>query len=43
MLTNEEFKLRWKQLTSKQKKFVLAYLEFGLDAHIAAIKARICG
>jgi DNA-binding CsgD family transcriptional regulator len=38
MLTNEEFKLRWKQLSNKQRKFCLRYIENGFSAKDAAIE-----
>ena len=37
-MTKEEFELKWKYLSSKQKKFVLAYLET-LDPKESAIRA----
>lgn len=38
MLTDEEFKLRWKQLSNKQRKFCLRYIENGMNAKEAAIE-----
>lgn len=38
MLTDEEFKIRWKQLSNKQRKFCLRYVENGFSAKDAAIE-----
>lgn len=38
MLTDEEFKIRWKQLSNKQRKFCLTYIENGMNAKAAAIE-----
>lgn len=38
-MTDEEFKLRWKQLSNKQRKFCLRYIENGMNAKDAAIEA----
>ena len=35
-MTDEEFKLRWKQLSNKQRKFCLTYIENGFNAKEAA-------
>lgn len=36
-MTDEEFRLRWKQLSNKQRKFCLKYLENGMNPKQAAI------
>lgn len=38
-MTDEEFKIRWKQLSNKQRKFCLLYIENGFSAKDAAIEA----
>lgn len=38
-MTDEEFKLRWKKLSNKQRKFCLRYIENGFLAREAAIDA----
>lgn len=35
-MTQNEFNEKWKRLSSKQKKFVLRYIENGFDPHEAA-------
>lgn len=37
-MTEEEFKIRWKQLSNKQRKFCLRYIENGMNARDAAIE-----
>lgn len=37
-MTDEEFKIRWKQLSNKQRKFCLRYIENGFSAKDAAIE-----
>lgn len=37
-MTDEEFKIRWKQLSNKQRKFCLRYIENGMNAKDAAIE-----
>jgi hypothetical protein len=37
-MTDEEFKIRWKQLSNKQRKFCLRYVENGFSAKDAAIE-----
>lgn len=41
-MTDEEFKIRWKQLSNKQRKFCLRYIENGMNAKEAAIDAGYC-
>lgn len=37
-MTDEEFKIRWKHLSNKQRKFCLRYIENGFNAKEAAIE-----
>lgn len=43
MLTEDEFKKRWKRTTKMQKKFILRYIENGFDPNEAAVYAGYTG
>lgn len=40
-MTDEEFKIRWRRMSSYQRKFCKFYLENGLNGKQAAIDARL--
>jgi len=43
LLTDEEFKARWTHIGKRGRKFIISYIENGLDAHRAAAEADFHG